>query len=120
MNVFWNTARPLALKKVLNFAMHTARIPPVDPTPATINAVLSMHAGHIFPRFLSLLRISKREGYAMRKIYLSYVMRVFGEPGVEHLSRVAFKTGPAWANYLAEQFFRPVSAILAISHFPFV
>src|SRR5438067_13563356 len=29
--------------------MNTARIPPVDPTPATIAAVLAMHAGHIFP-----------------------------------------------------------------------
>jgi hypothetical protein len=27
--------------------MHTARIPPVDPAPATITAVLAMHAGHI-------------------------------------------------------------------------
>jgi len=27
--------------------MHTARIPPVDPTPATITVVLAMHAGHI-------------------------------------------------------------------------
>jgi voltage-gated potassium channel Kch len=32
--------------------MHTARIPPVEPTPATIAAVLATHAGHIFPRFL--------------------------------------------------------------------
>jgi len=29
--------------------MHTARIPPVDPTPATITAVLATHAGHIGP-----------------------------------------------------------------------
>src|SRR5260370_8965893 len=29
--------------------MHTARIPPVDPAPATITAVLAMHAGHICP-----------------------------------------------------------------------
>ncbi|RZU43027.1 hypothetical protein BDD14_4630 [Edaphobacter modestus] len=29
--------------------MHTARIPPVDPAPATITAVLVMHAGHICP-----------------------------------------------------------------------
>jgi hypothetical protein len=29
--------------------MHKARIPPVDPAPATITAVLAMHAGHIFP-----------------------------------------------------------------------
>ena len=27
--------------------MQTARIPPVDPAPATITAVLAMHAGHI-------------------------------------------------------------------------
>ena len=27
--------------------MHTARIPPVDPAPASITAVLAMHAGHI-------------------------------------------------------------------------
>src|SRR5580704_163427 len=27
--------------------MHTARIPPVDPAPAAITAVLAMHAGHI-------------------------------------------------------------------------
>jgi hypothetical protein len=31
----------------LNLPMHTARIPPVDPAPATITAVLTMHAGHI-------------------------------------------------------------------------
>ena len=29
--------------------MHTARIPPVDAAPATITAVLAMHAGHICP-----------------------------------------------------------------------
>jgi hypothetical protein len=29
--------------------MHTARIPPVDPAPATITAVVAMHAGHISP-----------------------------------------------------------------------
>jgi len=29
--------------------MHTARIPPVDPAPATITAVLAMHAGHMGP-----------------------------------------------------------------------
>jgi hypothetical protein len=29
--------------------MHTARTPPVDPAPATITAVLAMHAGHICP-----------------------------------------------------------------------
>ena len=27
--------------------MHNARIPPVDPAPATITAVVAMHAGHI-------------------------------------------------------------------------
>ena len=29
--------------------MHSARIPPVDPAPATIIAVLATHAGHICP-----------------------------------------------------------------------
>ena len=29
--------------------MHSARIPPVDQAPATITAVLAMHAGHIRP-----------------------------------------------------------------------
>src|SRR5215831_16096092 len=29
--------------------MHTARTPPVDVAPATITAVLAMHAGHICP-----------------------------------------------------------------------
>src|SRR2546426_6894240 len=29
--------------------MYTARIPPVDPAPATITAVLAMHVGHICP-----------------------------------------------------------------------
>lgn len=36
-------------KNFLNLPMHTARIPPVDPAPATITAVLVMHAGHICP-----------------------------------------------------------------------
>jgi hypothetical protein len=31
--------------------MHTARIPPVDPAPATITAALAMHAGHICPPY---------------------------------------------------------------------
>jgi hypothetical protein len=31
--------------------MHTARIPPVDPAPATIAAALAMHTGHICPSF---------------------------------------------------------------------
>jgi hypothetical protein len=35
------------LKNFLNLPIQTARIPPVDPTPATITAVLDMHAGHI-------------------------------------------------------------------------
>ena len=39
--------RLLALKNFLNLPMHTARIPPVDPAPATITAVLAMHAGHM-------------------------------------------------------------------------
>src|SRR5437660_3140999 len=55
--------------------MPTARIPPVDPTPATIAAVLATHAGHIFPRFLSLLRISGVKGYVARKNFLLYVFR---------------------------------------------
>src|SRR5262249_7765556 len=33
----------------LNLPMHTARIPPVDPAPATIAVVLAMHTGHICP-----------------------------------------------------------------------
>jgi hypothetical protein len=36
--------------------MHTARIPPVDPAPATITAVLAMHAGHICPSSEPLIR----------------------------------------------------------------
>jgi len=36
--------------------MHTARIPPVDPAPATITAVLAMHAGHICPSSELLIR----------------------------------------------------------------
>lgn len=36
--------------------MHTARIPPVDPAPATIAAVLAMHAGHICPSSELLIR----------------------------------------------------------------
>jgi hypothetical protein len=35
------------VKNSLNLPMHTARIPPVDPAPATIAAVAAMHAGHI-------------------------------------------------------------------------
>jgi hypothetical protein len=35
--------------------MHTARIPPVDPAPATITAVLAMHAGHICPSSFRVL-----------------------------------------------------------------
>jgi hypothetical protein len=31
--------------------MHTTRSPPVDPAPATITAVLAMHAGHICPSY---------------------------------------------------------------------
>ena len=33
--------------------MHTARIPPVDPAPATIAAVLAMHTGHIMSPLLA-------------------------------------------------------------------
>src|SRR5258708_25424063 len=36
--------------------MHTIRIPPVDPAPATITAVLAMHAGHICPSYELLIR----------------------------------------------------------------
>ena len=37
--------------------MHTARIPPVDPAPATIAAALAMHAGHICPSSELLNRV---------------------------------------------------------------
>src|SRR5260370_39041328 len=43
---FLNRPKLLALKNFLNLPMHTARIPPVDPAPATITAVLAMHPGH--------------------------------------------------------------------------
>jgi hypothetical protein len=43
------------LKNVLNLPMHTARIPPVDPAPATIAAALAMHTGHIMPSFTLLI-----------------------------------------------------------------
>jgi hypothetical protein len=36
--------------------MHTARIPPVDPAPATITAVLVMHTGHIMSSYEPLIR----------------------------------------------------------------
>ena len=36
------------MKKFLNFPMHTARIPPVELTPAISAAVLEMHSGHIY------------------------------------------------------------------------
>src|ERR1700680_3155782 len=42
--------------------MHTARIPPVDPAPATITAVLAMHAGHICPSFGLLIFIFHFDG----------------------------------------------------------
>src|SRR5262249_16654231 len=45
-----------ALKNSLNLLLHTARIPPVDPAPATITAVLAMHAGHICPSSKLLIR----------------------------------------------------------------
>ena len=38
--------------------MHTARIPPADPAPATITAVLAMHAGHTCPSFALLIPVS--------------------------------------------------------------
>ena len=40
----------------LNLPMHTARIPPVAAAPATITAVLAMHAGHICPSSELLIR----------------------------------------------------------------
>src|SRR5262249_39772414 len=39
--------------------MHTARIPPMDPAPATITAVLAMHAGHICLSSELLIRPSR-------------------------------------------------------------
>src|SRR5262249_55209758 len=39
----------LVLKNFLNLAMHTARMPPVNPAPATITAVFATHTGHISP-----------------------------------------------------------------------
>src|SRR5712691_5929355 len=44
------------LKTLLNLPMHTAKIPPVDPAPATITAVLAMHAGHMCPSPELLMR----------------------------------------------------------------
>jgi hypothetical protein len=35
------------MKNFLNLPMHNARIPPVDPAPATNTAVLAMHTGHM-------------------------------------------------------------------------
>jgi hypothetical protein len=45
--------------------MHTARIPPVDPAPATITAVLAMHAGHICPSSELLIRPRLSGGAAL-------------------------------------------------------
>ena len=42
--------------------MDTARIPPVDPAPATITAVLARHAGHICPSFGLLICIFHFDG----------------------------------------------------------
>jgi len=36
--------------------MHTARIPPVDPAPATITVMFATHAGHICPSSEPLIR----------------------------------------------------------------
>ncbi len=36
--------------------MHTARIPPADPAPASITVVLAMHTGHICPSSELLIR----------------------------------------------------------------
>lgn len=63
--------------------MHTARMPPPDPAPATTTAALATHAGHIAPsstlccrfppraftvtHFLWLLRTSRQEGYVAGK-----------------------------------------------------
>jgi hypothetical protein len=47
--VFSIKLKRFAAKNFLNLPMHTARIPPVDPAPATIAAALAMHAGHICP-----------------------------------------------------------------------
>ena len=43
--------------------MHTVRIPPVDPAPATIAAVLAMHTGHIYPSFGLLIAVSLSSRY---------------------------------------------------------
>jgi hypothetical protein len=43
------------LKNLLNLPMHTARIPPVDPAPATITAAFAMHTGHMRPSSYTLV-----------------------------------------------------------------
>src|SRR5580658_2338325 len=48
--------RRFALKNLLNLPMHTARIPPVEPAPASISAVFAIHTGHIYPSFGGPLR----------------------------------------------------------------
>jgi hypothetical protein len=45
--LFLNRLSPLAMKKFLTFPMHTARIPPVELTPAIRATVFEMHVGHI-------------------------------------------------------------------------
>src|SRR5215472_15502851 len=55
-----NRPRPVALKNIRNLSRHTARIPPVDPAPAIIIAVLAMHPGHIFSSSALLFRAMVR------------------------------------------------------------
>src|ERR1700676_3615076 len=73
--------------------MHTVRIPPADPTPATTTAVLAMHDGHICPSlfrvllFVVELRVPVGAATFRREIqHLPKRVQVWGTPRV--LARV--------------------------------
>src|SRR5689334_20515721 len=68
--------------------MHTARIPPVDPAPATITAVLAIHAGHIGTSSESVFEFPMCE--CKKIIALAYSCnRVFSDLRIRHRSLAA-------------------------------
>ena len=58
--------------------MQTARIPPVDPAPATITAVLAMHTGHICPSFELLIAVFAHEIKLAQNVEMPGVTSVAG------------------------------------------
>ena len=77
--------------------MHTARIPPVDPAPATITAALAMHTGHMCPSSELLLGSRYNLVLAAHDIRLALNVEMLGVTSVAGFQNQQ-RAGSTWTR----------------------